>query len=270
MAIHPAAMVDRRAEIGAGVEIGPYAVIDGPVKIGRDTIVMAHAHISGHTEIGEGCRIHMGAVVGHEPQDHAYKGEPSRTLIGNRVTIREYAQVHRATGEGNATVIGDDCFLMATSHVGHNCRLGRGVHLANCALLAGHVTVEDAANISGGVAIHQFVRVGMLAMLSGGSRFSMDIPPFSIGDGANSISGLNVVGIRRWPAFTAEDRAQIRDAFRLIFRSGKPLGAAVAEAEGRFASPAARMLIGFLKTPTRRGICRYNPRSRREDGAEEA
>jgi UDP-N-acetylglucosamine acyltransferase len=158
MTIHRTAIISDGAQIHESAEIGPYAVIGPNVNIGRGTKVGPHVVIDGHTTIGEDCNIFAGASIGLDPQDLAYKGDPTGVIIGARVTIREYATIHRATGEG-FTTIGDDCFLMNYAHVAHNCKLGRGVIMANGATLAGHVQVGDHAVFGGLIVIHQFVRV---------------------------------------------------------------------------------------------------------------
>ena len=197
MGIHPTAVIDAKAEIDSQVEIGPYVVIDGAVKIKRGTRVMAHAYLTGWTEIGEENEIHPGAVLGDAPQDKVYKGQESFLSIGDRNIFREHVQVHRGTAAGSTTVIGNDNFLMATSHVGHNCRLGDNVVLANGALLGGYVEVGKNAFISGNCVVHQFVRIGEYALMRGLSGTSRDVPPYAIIDWQHTVRGVNVVGLKR-------------------------------------------------------------------------
>lgn len=262
MQIHPTALVDKDAELAAEVGIGPYVVVEAGVRIGKGCRIGAHAHLCTGTMLGERCEVHMGAVLGHVPQDFNYQGERTTLEIGAGTVVREYATLHRATGEGNKTVVGEGCYLMGGAHVAHNCRLGRGVIISNGALLAGHVEVGDGAIVSGNVVIHQFVRIGALAMLSGGSRFGMDVPPYAIGDGVNAVTGLNSVGLRRSAELADEDRREIRETFKALFRSGLERAEALEKLRARKLRPAARRLADFFTAPSRRGFCRYRPGSR--------
>lgn len=254
MSIHPTAVIDAKAEIDPSVEIGPYVVIDSPVKIKRGTRVMAHAFLTGMTEIGEDNEIHPGAVIGGAPQDRAYKGQATYLRIGDRNIIREYAQIHRGTAAGSATAIGNDNFLMATSHVGHNCVLADNVVLANGALLGGYVEVGKNVFISGNCVVHQFVKIGDYALMRGLSGTSKDVPPFAIIDWQHTVRGVNVVGLKR-AGFDEKRIRTIRQAFRLLFRSGRNLALAVKEVEksGR-ASTDVLALIDFINS-SKRGVC---------------
>lgn len=254
MAIHPTAVIDPRAEIDSGVEIGPYAVIDGPVKIKRGSRVMAHAYLTGWTEIGSDNEVHPGAVLGGAPQDRAYGGEETYLRIGDRNIFREHAQVHRGTAPGSATVIGSDNFLMANSHIGHNCRLGDHVILANGALLGGHVEVGSHVFISGNCVVHQFVRIGDYALMRGLSGTSRDVPPFAIVDWQHTVRGVNTVGLKR-AGFDEKRIREIREAFRVLFRKGRNLSLAVKELEasGRTNSDLSA-LLEFIRS-SKRGVC---------------
>lgn len=254
MAIHPTAIIDRRAEIHGEAEIGPYAVVEGPVKIGRSTRIMAHAHIMGWTEIGEENEIHTGAVLGDAPQDKAYHGEESYLKIADHNVFREYVQIHRGTGLGTSTVIGNHNFLMVNAHVGHNCRLGDHIVIANAALLGGHVEIGDRAFISGHCVVHQFVRVGNLSLMRGLSGTSRDVPPYSIVDWQHRLRGVNVVGLKRADFDAGRIRA-IKGAFRVLFRRGRNLSLAIKEIESNGeVSPDVAMLLEFIKT-SKRGVC---------------
>jgi UDP-N-acetylglucosamine acyltransferase len=204
----------------------------------------------------------MNAVIGHLPQDFSHKGEPIATVLGDDVTVRENATIHGSVGQ-TPTLVGDNCYLMVGSHVAHNCKLGRGVLLANGALLAGHVSIEDGAIVSGNVVIHQFVRVGRLAMLSGGSRFGMDIPPYLIADGVNAITTLNKVGLRRAPSLTEDDRREIKAAYKVLYRSGLQLKDALERLRQEFKGPAVAHWVEFFTAPSRRGFCRHHAGGRR-------
>ncbi len=262
MSIDPSAIIDRGAELDSDVTIGPMAIIEAGVKIGRGCRIRARAHICTGSVLGQDCDIHMNAVVGHLPQDFSHKGEPISTRLGDGVIVRENATIHGSVGP-TPTLVGNKCFLMVGSHVAHNCKLGNSVILANGALLAGHVHVGDSAFISGNVVIHQFVRIGTLAMLSGGSRFGMDVPPYVIGDGANAVTTLNAVGLRRAAHLSIEDRTEIKAAYRLLYRSSLTLPEALERLRAEFHSPAVAHWVEFLSAPSRRGFCRYVSGSRR-------
>lgn len=252
--IHRTAIIDPRAEIDSECDIGPYVVVDGAVKIGRATRVMAHATIMGWTEIGAENEIHPGAVLGGTPQDKAYRGAESYLKIAERNVFREHVQVHRGTAAGSATIIGNDNYLMANAHVGHNCRLGNGIVLANGALLGGWVQVGDRAFISGNCVVHQFVRVGELSLMRGLSGTSRDVPPYAIVDWQHTVRGLNLVGLKR-AEFDGQRIRALKEAFRILFRKGRNLKVAVAEVEAD--ADLARQvlpLLEFIKT-SKRGVC---------------
>ena len=264
MTIHLTALVSPEAQLGENVSVGAFASIESGVIIGDGSIIRERAHICSGVTLGKNCRVHMNAVIGHSPQDFSYKGGPIRTVLGDGVTVRENATIHgSANGEG--TLVGDNCFLMVGSHVAHDCKLGAGVLLANGALLAGHVQIDDGAFVSGNVVIHQFVRVGRLAMLSGGSRFGMDVPPYLIGDGANSVTLLNSVGLRRSAALSDQDRREIKAAYKILYRSGLTLTRALERLEAEFASAAVKHWVEFFRTPSKRGFCRYWTAGRRNE-----
>jgi UDP-N-acetylglucosamine acyltransferase len=254
MAIHPTAVIDKHAEIDPTAEIGPYVVIEGPVRVGPHTNVRAHAYLSGWTQIGEGCEIHPFAVVGHFPQDFHFSGERSYCTIGNRVIIREGATVHRGTQPESYTIVGDECFLMAYSHVGHNCELAKGVKVYNMAAVSGHVEVGENAIISGACLIHQFARIGKLAFIAAATRLAMDVPPFFMAYGESTVIQHNIVGMRR-AGYDARDLQEIRSAFRILYRSGKPFRQAIDELAKTVSTPAGRELLAFLQAESRRGIC---------------
>ncbi|NLX20996.1 MAG: acyl-ACP--UDP-N-acetylglucosamine O-acyltransferase [Phycisphaerae bacterium] len=254
MAIHPTAVIDRQAEIDPTAEIGPYVIIEGPVKIAAHTQVRAHAYLSGWTEIGERCDIHPLAVVGHMPQDFHYGGERSYCKIGNGVVIRESATVHRGTQPESTTWVGDECFLLAHSHVGHNCRLGRGVKVYNMAALSGHVEADDFAIISGYGAVHQFTRIGRYAFVAGGARALMDVPPFMTCYGVSTIVQYNAIGMRR-AGFDTAAINEIRRAFRLLYGSGIPFSRAATQLAETVETDAGRMLVEFLQAESKRGYC---------------
>ncbi len=254
MSIHPTAVIDPRAEIAADASIGPYVVIDGPVKIGRGTRVVAHAYLAGWMEVGADNEIHPYAALGGAPQDNAYKGEETYLRIGDRNIIREHVQVHRGTAPGSATVVGNQNFLMASSHVGHNCKLGDNVILANGSMLGGYVEVGNNVFLSGNCVVHQFVRIGEFALMRGLSGTSRDVPPYAIVDWQHTVRGVNVVGLKR-AGFDEKRIRAIRDAFRVLFRKGRNLSLAVKELEmAGGANSDVLALLEFIKSSTR-GVC---------------
>ena len=258
--IHPTAVIDPKADIHPEAKIGPYVVIDGPVKIGRGTRVMAHSYLTGWTAIGEDNTIHMGAVIGHEPQDLEYEGGETYLRIGHRNTIREHAQIHRATKPGSSTIIGDDNFIMNHGHVAHNCEVGNHTVIAGGALLAGYVKMEDGAFVSGNCVVHQFVRIGKLAMLRGLSRTSRDVPPFCVMDDTHTVKAINQVGLER-AGYSKEEIRQLRKAFSQLFRRRGNLAQAIQELESKNSlSKEVVYLLDFIKS-SERGVC-FGPRGK--------
>ena len=251
-AIHPAAFVDDQARLGEGVTIGPGAVIGPHVRIGDGTSVGSHALVTGWTKIGKDCRIHHAAVVGSPPQDLKYSGEPSYLEIGARTVIREYATLNLATEPGATTRVGGDCLLMAYSHVAHNCHLGDHVILANAVQLAGYVTIEDWAIVGGGTVVHQFVRIGCHSMIGGGSRISQDVAPFvKLAGSPPRLAGVNSVGLER-RGFSADRRAALDRAYRLLFRGAKATGDVVRELRQSYPGvDVVEHLARFAETSTR-------------------
>jgi UDP-N-acetylglucosamine acyltransferase len=268
MNIHPTATIHPKAELGEGVCIGPYAVIGEYVRLGAKTSVGPHAVIEGWTSIGQSCEIGVGAVLGGAPQDLKYHGQRSFLHIGDHSCIREYVTVHRSAEEDGSTIVGAHAFLMAYTHVAHDCRLGEHVIMVNYAGLSGYVEVEDRAFISGHNAVHQFVRIGYLAMVSGASRVVKDIPPFMIAEGnPTRIRGLNIVGMRRL-GLSPEVRGELRHAYRLLYRSGLNTSQAVADMrQVDWTSSAVQRLIMFVEG-AKRGIC-AGPRPQERDRSED-
>jgi UDP-N-acetylglucosamine acyltransferase len=253
--IHPTALVDPGAHIGADVEIGPFSVIGSQAAIGERTIVQSHVVIEGEVAIGSGNFIGHGAVIGTPPQDVSFSSErKTRVEIGNENVIREYCTIHRGTVEGSATKIGDKNFLMTGAHLGHNCAIGDSVIIANNCLLAGHVCVDNGAFLGGGCVFHQHMRVGRLVLTRGASGFGKDIPPFVIAAEINYVVGLNMIGLRR-AGFSARDRGEIKAAFKLLYNSGLNISQALEKAaEMEFGAPA-REFFDFVANAKKRGIC---------------
>jgi UDP-N-acetylglucosamine acyltransferase len=251
--IHSTAIIHPKAQLDANVRIGPYAVIDEGVELGPDCVVGPHVYLTGQTKIGAKNAFHAGCVIGDAPQDLKYKNEPTRLSIGDGNVFREHVTIHRSTKMDAETVVGSNNFLMAGSHVGHNCIIGDHVIIANGALLGGHVVVQDRVFISGNCLIHQFCRVGTLAMMQGGSGISKDLPPFCVSLEENEMCGLNVVGLRR-ANISAKDRAELKQLYRLLFRSDKNLSEVLPGARKNFSSAPAKMLLEFL-AHAKRGVC---------------
>ena len=251
--IHPTAIIHPKAKLDSTVQIGPYAVIDEGVELGANCFVGPHVYLTGLTTIGADNQFHAGCVIGDAPQDLKYDGTPTRLRIGNNNVFREHVTAHRSTRPDAETIIGSHNFLMANAHVAHNCAVGDHVILVNGALLGGYAVVQDRAFISGNSCVHQFCRVGTLALMQGGSILSQDLPPFTVALRLNEICGLNVVGLRR-AGFTAEQRAELKRLYHLLFRRGRNLRVAVAEAQKIFTSAHARALLDFI-AEAKRGVC---------------
>ena len=253
--IHPAAIVDPKARIGAGVEIGPFSIIGSQALIGDKTTVQSHVVIEREVTIGSGNFIGHGAIIGAPPQDVSFSPErKTRVEIGNENIIREYCTIHRGSAEGSATKIGDKNFLMAATHIGHNCLIGNNIIIANNCLLAGHVRVDDGTFLGGGSTFHQFMHVGRLVMVQGSSAFGKDLPPFVIAAERNFVFGVNVVGLRR-AGLSAKDRDEIKAAFKLIYMSGLNISQALEKAvKTKFGAPA-REFLDFVANAKKRGIC---------------
>ena len=264
--IHETAVVYPGARIGKNVEIGPYSVIGENVEIGEGTVIGPHVVITGWTSIGRDCKIYQFASIGEEPQDLKFAGEKSYVFIGDRTKIREGATVHRATGEGEETRIGNDCLLMAYTHVAHNCVLGNNIIMSNASMLAGHVVVEDRVVIGGITGVHQFVKIGRNAMIGGTSKLVQDVVPYTIVDGHPAkVVGLNSVGISR-AGIPVESRRNIKKAYKILYRSGLSLAQAIAMIEQEVDScEEVEHFLRFLRN-AERGICRgrREPESIRE------
>jgi len=251
--IHPTAIIHPSAKLGANARVGAFAVIDSDVELGTDCVVGPHVYLTGVTRIGNGNKFHAGCVIGDAPQDLKYQNEPTRVNIGDNNVFREHVTVHRANKLVEATVIGSNNLLMASAHVAHNCVVGSHVILANGALLGGHATVQDRAFISGNCLVHQFTRIGTLAIMQGGSAISKDLPPFTVARGDNGICGLNTVGLRR-AGYSAAERLELKKLYHALFRSGKLFRAALADAEKNFTSAGAKIMLEFIAA-AKRGVC---------------
>jgi UDP-N-acetylglucosamine acyltransferase len=254
--VHPAALVDPAARLGAGVSIGPGTIVDAHVRIGDGTRVGGNALLTGWLTVGRDCRIHHGAVLGSPPQDLKYPGLESYLTIGDRTEIREYVTANLATEPGETTRVGSDCLLMAYSHVAHNAQVGDHVIIANAVQMAGYVAVEDWAIVGGATVVHQFTRIGRHAMVGGGSRISQDVVPFVKAAGSPPrLAGINAVGLQR-RGFPAPVVQALERAYRLLFRDGLTADQAVARMRESCAGVAeVEQLAHFVETSAR-GITR--------------
>ena len=254
--IHKTAQVSSKAEIGQNVEIGPFTVIEDDVIIGNETIIRSNVIIASGARIGEKCKIFHGAVLGTVPQDLKFENEKTTLEIGNNTTIREYATLNRGTTDHWKTVVGDNCLLMAYSHVAHDCTLGNNVIIANSVNMAGHVTIEDFVGIGGMVPIHQFVKIGKHTFIGGGFRVPKDVPPYirAMGEPLR-YAGLNSVGLQR-RGFSSEALSELKKAYRIFYRSNLTVTKALEKIESDLNQiEEIKDLVRFIKS-CERGVIR--------------
>jgi UDP-N-acetylglucosamine acyltransferase len=235
MTIHHTAIVDPGASLGEGVEVGPFSIIEAGASVGDNCRIGPHCVIKSHVTMGSDNTLDVGVVLGSDPQDAKFEREESYVRIGDGNLIREYVTIHRATGEGEATVVGDNNFLMAYVHLGHNVTVGSNCSLASFAGLSGHCVVEDRAIIGGLSGLHQYVTVGRMCMIGGHSRVTRDIPPFTTAQG-NEIHALNIIGLQR-NGVAPDEQMALRDAFRAIYRSDRNTTDAIEQIRGQGALP---------------------------------
>jgi len=255
MEIHPTAIVSARARLPQKGSIGPYSVIEGEVEVGEGVELAAHVVLCSGVRLGAGCRVSSGAVLGEEPQDKSFQGGASTVVIGERNIIREHVTIHRSTHPGGATVLGNENYLMAGVHIGHDARVGNYVTLANNVLLGGHAVVEDDATLGGGAMVHQFCRVGKLAMVGGNVRVIQDVPPFLLAaDFDVAVKGLNLVGLRRF-GMSAEKISALKKTYHLFYRAKLGLQAALERIEKEVGTEEALYFVDFIRA-SQRGICR--------------
>ncbi|MBI5183331.1 MAG: acyl-ACP--UDP-N-acetylglucosamine O-acyltransferase [Nitrospinae bacterium] len=254
--IHERSIVHKSAEIGDDVVIGHFSVIGPNVKIGDGTEISSNVCIEGWTEIGKNCQIGHGAVLGGKPQIVEYQGERSFVKIGDNNVIREYVTINRSGKEDKATIIGNNCYLMAYTHIAHDCQIGNEVVITNYTGLPGHIVVEDKVVISGYVGIHQFVHIGRLSMISGLSRISKDILPYSLIEGNPAkVRGINVIGLRR-SNITPNIRNDIRQAFKLLFYSKLNTSQALEKIKNEIEMhDEIRNIVEFIES-SERGLCK--------------
>lgn len=252
--IHPSAIIHPNARIGPGCEIGPYCVLGEHVELGEGCRLHSHVVIDGHTRLGRENEVFPFAVLGKQTQDLKWKGGVTRVEIGDRNTFRECVTVHSATSDSDATVLGSNNHILAYCHIAHDCRLGNHVIMSSYAGLAGHIVVDDHAIIAGYAAVHQFCRIGKLAMVGGGSRVRQDVPPFMLADGspAETVT-INKVGLER-AGLSEEAISTLRAAYKILFREGLTISNALARIEQELpALPEIQHLIQFVRA-SERGI----------------
>jgi len=253
--VAPTARIHPDAVVGPGVRIGEFCVIESDVVIGSGCLLEPYVYIKRWTTLGERNQISAGTVLGTDPLDKNFTGERSYLKIGDGNTIREHYTVSRGTKPESVTEIGHDNYIMTSGHIAHNCIIGNSTVIASCALVAGYVEVEDRAFISGGVVIHQFSKIGRLAMIGGNTRVNSDVPPFFLYTGFNvEAKGLNLVGLKR-AGYKASDLSTLKKAYQLLYRSGLKLQEALAKIETEIPTADTLHLVDFIRR-SERGICR--------------
>ena len=255
--IHPQAVVDAKAELAAGVVVGPGAVIGPDVVIGANTWIGPNSVLDGRLRLGRDNRVFPGACLGLEPQDLKYRGAPTEVVIGDGNTIRECVTINRATDEGERTVVGDHNLLMAYCHLGHNCELGNRIVMSNAIQVAGHVIIEDRAVIGGCLGIHQFVQIGTMAMVGGMTRVERDVPPYCLVEGhPGRVRGLNRVGLRRSGLGDRDggrEFKQLQEIWNLVYRSDLVIAEALEQVKDQALLPAASHFCRFLDASIAQG-----------------
>jgi UDP-N-acetylglucosamine acyltransferase len=253
--VAPTARVHPNAHIGPQVAIGEYAIVEEDVTIGAFCRLEPYVYVKRWTALGERNEISAGTVLGTDPLDKNFTGERSYLRIGNGNIIREHYTISRGTSPESATEIGDGNYIMTSGHIAHNCKIGNNCVICSCALVAGYVEVEDQAFISGGIGVHQYSRIGRLAMIGGMSRVNLDVPPFFLYMGYKMApTGLNLVGLRR-ARFSREDIAALKQAYKILYRSGLKLEEALARIEAELNTEHTRHLVRFIRC-SKRGISR--------------
>lgn len=253
--IAPTARVHSNAVIGPHAVIGEYCVIESDVAIGAGCVLEPYVFVKRWTTLGQRNRISAGTALGTDPLDKNFTGARSYLKIGDDNIIREHYTVSRGTAPESETVIGNGNFIMTSGHIAHNCRIGDRTVIASCSLVAGYVEVEDEAFISGGVGIHQFSKIGRLAMIGGNSGVNLDVPPFFLCNGDRAtVRGLNLVGMKR-AGFSREDVQAIKAAYQILYRRGLKLEDALQKIEAEIPTEHTRHLVRFARA-SKRGICR--------------
>ena len=252
--IHPSAIVSERARLAEDVTVGPFSIIDAGVEIGPGSVIGAHAWITGSSKLGKNNTVGYGTIIGADPQDTSFKVETASDVeIGDDNVIREYVTIHRSAAEGGSTSVGHSNFLMTGVHLAHDVQMGSHNVLANNVLVAGHVKMAEHVFLGGGSAFHQFIHIGQYAIVQGNAVVSRDVPPYCMAHGRNELAGLNVIGLRRG-GFTPEERADIKRAYQLLFRSGGNMSESLAEADKSTWTDVAKHLLHSARHASRKGM----------------
>jgi UDP-N-acetylglucosamine acyltransferase len=253
--ISESAVVSPGARIADSASIGPFCVIEDDVEIGAGTRLDSHVVIKRYTTIGKNNHLYPGVILGNDPEDRNFTGERSYLRVGDRNIFREYSSVSRGTPPESVTIVGDDNYIMIGVHVAHNCRVGANTVICNNCSVAGYVEIDDGAFLSGGVVVHQFSKIGRLAMIGGNTRVNLDVPPFLLASDFNvAARGLNLVGLRR-AGFSREAIRSLKHAYRILYRSGLSLAEALDRIASEVPTPEARQFVEFIRG-SKRGICR--------------
>lgn len=270
LSVHPSAMIAATARvapsarIGPGVFVGEYSIIEDDVIVGAGCKIDSHVVLKRWTTLGANNEVSCGTVLGSDPLDKSFSGGRSYLRVGNGNKIREHFTISRGTAPESETIIGDDNFIMTSGHIAHNCRIGNGTVIASTALIAGYVEIEDRAFVSGGIGVQQYLRIGELAMVGGMTRVNQDVTPYLTHVGPTmAVHGLNLVGLRR-AGFDNGDIDRIRRAYRILFRSGRPLAEAFAKVEAEVDGPHARHMVEFIRA-SKRGVCRRKGREKEDN-----
>lgn len=251
---HPTAIVSDKAQIGDNVTIGAYTIIEDDVQIGNNTEIRTNVTIANGSRIGNNCKIFSSTIIGTEPQDLKFKGEPTLAIIGDNTVVREFVTINRGTLATGKTTVGENCLIMAYCHVAHDCHVGNNVIMSNVSQLAGHVEIEDWANLGAFAKVHQFCKIGSHTMIGGDIKLVKDVPPFTlIGNIPPKIEGLNKIGLRR-RGFSPELMKEIEEFYDFLYGKGLNIGQAIKEYKKRVnISPEVWHCIGFIES-SERGI----------------
>lgn len=255
MSLHPTALISDNADLGSNVTVGPYAIIEEGVVVGENCMIAAAAQLRRGTRIGKNNKIGSGSILSADPQSVTFDSTTeSGVEIGDDNELREYVTIHRSTEEGNSSRIGNGNYLMTGAHLGHDSIIGDENVMANNVLLGGHVTVGNRCFFGGGSVYHQFVRIGDYVMVQGLAGMSLDMPPYVIAAGVNSVAGINSVGLRR-AGFDGHARKEIKEIFRQLYREGKTIPDLLSEIEGKEVIPEMELFFQFLRDPSKKGVC---------------
>ena len=267
--IHPTAIVSPKAQLGENVRIGPFCMVDDKVMVGDNTELRAYVHIYNYTEMGSGCTVFDHTVIGGEPQDITFKNEETWVRIGNNLMCREYVTMNRAVGEGKATTVGDNCFIMENVHLAHNVQIGHDCTIANKCGFSGHTHIGDYVVVGGMAGFHQFVHVGSYCMIGGLSKIVRDVPPFCLANGSPiRVYDINRIGLKR-RGFDSETRRRIRDMYRTLYDPARTIREGLAELEVKYGTtPEGRMILDFASESTRGLSPRINHDWERRDPGE--